>query len=165
MLPMNKLRHFALILFLLILALSLIGPWLAPYPIDEILDIPFSPPQPTMILGSDYLGADVLSRMLSGGQTIILLTLLAVGFAWILGGTLGVLAALRGGITETIFLRIADLLLSIPAMLLLTLIVTITGTGYKGVVITAILIMFPDIFRMTRAATLQQLQYDYTQLT
>lgn len=164
MLPMNKLRHFALILFLLILALSLIGPWLAPYPIDEILDIPFSPPQPTMILGSDYLGADVLSRMLSGGQTIILLTLLAVGFAWILGGTLGVLAALRGGITETIFLRIADLLLSIPAMLLLTLIVTITGTGYKGVVITAILIMFPDIFRMTRAATLQQLQYDYIDL-
>ncbi|EHJ3658446.1 TPA: ATP-binding cassette domain-containing protein [Salmonella enterica subsp. enterica serovar Typhimurium] len=161
---MNKLRRFALILFLFILTLSLIGPWIAPYPIDEILDIPFSPPQPTMLLGSDYLGADVLSRMLSGGQTIILLTLLAVGLAWILGGTLGVLAALRGGITETIFLRIADLLLSIPAMLLLTLIVTITGIGYKGVVITAIFVMFPDIFRMTRAATLQQLQYDYIDL-
>ncbi|EIF8919298.1 ATP-binding cassette domain-containing protein [Salmonella enterica] len=161
---MNNLRRFAFILFLFILTLSLTGPWLAPYPIDEILDIPFSPPQPTMLLGSDYLGADVLSRMLSGGQTIILLTLLAVSLGWILGGTFGVLAALRGGITEIIFLRIADLLLSIPAMLLLTMVVTITGVGYKGVVITAVFVMFPDIFRITRAATLQQLQYDYIDL-
>ncbi|WP_330992749.1 ATP-binding cassette domain-containing protein [Pluralibacter gergoviae] len=160
---MGKWRTLAMTLFLLMVALSLVGPWLAPFAVDDIRDMPYSAPQPDLPAGSDYLGADVLSRALSGGRMLVLLALTAVFLAWLLGGALGIIAALRGGWPDRLLLAVADILLSVPGLLLLTLVVVVTGPGYPAAVAAAVLVFLPDIFRLVRAATLQQLQQDYVE--
>ena len=157
----GKARGAALALFLMMVILSLVGPWLAPFAVDEIRDMPYASPQPGLPAGSDYLGADVLSRVLSGGRMLVLLACAAVLVAWSAGAGLGIIAALRGGMLDRALLAAADILLSVPGLLLLTLIVVITGTGYSAAVAAAILVFLPDIFRLVRAATLQQLQQEY----
>ena len=118
---MGKWRTLAMTLFVLMVALSLAGPWLAPFAVDDIRGMPYSAPQPGLPAGSDYLGADVLSRALSGGRMLVLLALTAVFLAWLLGGALGIIAALRGGWPDRLLLAAADILLSVPGLLLLTL--------------------------------------------
>lgn len=158
---MSKRRIIPLTLSLAMLFLTLFGPLLAPYAVDEVQNMPFAPAQPGLPLGSDYLGADVLSRVLSGGRDLVLLGIAAVLIAWLLAASLAMLAALRGGGFDMLMLRCADVLLSIPGLLLLTLVIVISGPGYPGAVIAVVLVMLPDIFRLVRAATLQQLQQDY----
>lgn len=158
---MRKIQWAAAALFLLAVIFTLAGPWLAPFDVDEIRDMPFAAPQPGLLAGTDYLGQDVLSRVLSGGHTLVLLAFAAVILAWLIGGLLGIAAALRGGWPDRVLLAVADIVLSVPGLLLLTLVVMLTGSGYRAAVAAAILVSLPDIFRLTRAATLQQLQQDY----
>lgn len=158
---MRKTQWAAAALFVLAVIITLAGPWLAPYAVDEIRDMPFAAPQSGLPAGSDYLGQDVLSRVLSGGQMLVLLAFAAVALAWLVGGLLGIAAALRGGWADRLLLAAADIVLSVPGLLLLTLIVMLTGSGYRAAVAAAVLVSLPDIFRLTRAATLQQLQQDY----
>ena len=158
---MAKRQFITAALTLGMLLLAIIGPWLAPFAMDDILDMPFAPAQGGMALGTDYLGADVLSRVLYGGRALVLLAMLAVIVAWLAGALAGMQAALQGGWLDTLLLRLADVMLSIPGLLLLTLVITVMGPGYSGAVVTAVLVMLPDIFRLVRAATLQQLQRDY----
>ncbi|QLH61877.1 ATP-binding cassette domain-containing protein [Serratia symbiotica] len=161
---MRKRQYAGVGLFLLVAFISLIGPWLAPYAIDEIRDMPFSVPNSAAWIGTDYLGEDVFSRLLSGGQYLLLLACLSVLLAWLTGGLLGMFAALQGRWIDRVLLLIADILLSIPGLLLLTLVVTVSGRGYQAAVFAAMLVMLPDIFRLVRAATLQQLQQDYVDM-
>lgn len=161
---MRKRPYAGFVFFSLMAFIGLIGPWLAPYAIDEIRDMPFASPNSAAWMGTDYLGADVFSRLLSGGQQLLLLACLSVLLAWLIGGLMGMLAALKGRWIERMLLLLADILLSIPGLLLLTLVVTVSGRGYTAAVVAAILVMVPDIFRLVRAATLQQLQQDYVDM-
>lgn len=161
---MRKRPYAGFVFFSLMAFIGLIGPWLAPYAIDEIRDMPFASPNSAAWMGTDYLGADVFSRLLSGGQQLLLLACLSVLLAWLIGGLVGMLAALKGRWIERMLLVLADILLSIPGLLLLTLVVTVSGRGYTAAVVAAILVMVPDIFRLVRAATLQQLQQDYVDM-
>ncbi|WP_437611712.1 ABC transporter ATP-binding protein/permease [Erwinia sp. V71] len=161
---MRKRPYAGFVFFSLMAFIGLIGPWLAPYAIDEIRDMPFASPNSVAWMGTDYLGADVFSRLLSGGQQLLLLACLSVLLAWLIGGLMGMLAALKGRWIERMLLLLADILLSIPGLLLLTLVVTVSGRGYTAAVVAAILVMVPDIFRLVRAATLQQLQQDYVDM-
>lgn len=161
---MRKRQYAGLGVFLLVASISIIGPWLAPHALDEILDIPFAAPNTALWAGTDYLGADVFSRVIGGGQQLLILACLSVLLAWLLGGFMGMVAALQGRWIDRTLLVVADVLLSIPGLLLLTLVVTVSGRGYLAAVIAAILVMLPDIFRLARAATLQQLQQDYVEM-
>ncbi|NIF21636.1 ABC transporter ATP-binding protein/permease [Candidatus Pantoea multigeneris] len=158
---MRKAQFIGLALFLLVALITLVGPLLAAYAPDEIRDMPFASPGKADWAGTDYLGADILSRVLSGGQRLLSLACLSVVLAWFIGGVAGMLAALQGRWLDRLLLMMADVLLSIPGLLLLTLVVTVGGRGYPAAVIATILVMLPDIFRLVRAATLQQLQQDY----
>jgi peptide/nickel transport system ATP-binding protein/peptide/nickel transport system permease protein len=161
---MSKKQYVGIGLFLLMALLSVVGPWLAPYAIDDIRDMPFAPSNPTAWMGTDYLGADVFSRLMSGGQLLLMLACFSVLLAWLAGGLLGMIAALQGRWLDRVLIVIADVLLSVPGLLLLTLVVTVSERGYLAAVTAAILVMVPDIFRLVRAATLQQLQQDYVDM-
>lgn len=160
---MSRWQYGGLIIFLLMVVVTLIGPWLAPFAVDEIRDMPFATPLPGLPAGTDYLGEDVLSRVLSGGRMLLLLAFVSVLLAWIIGGALGTIAALRGGWLDRTLLAGADTVLSVPGVLLLTLIATLFGSGYHAAVAAATVVFLPDIFRLIRAATLQQLQQDYVE--
>ncbi len=143
--------------------LALLGPLLAPHGTGEVLDMPYAPAGGATPLGTDHLGADVLSRFLAGGRSLVLLSLAALAAAYALGASAGMLAALRGGRIDSVVLRIADVLLSLPAFLLLSLTVVALGRGVAGVGAATAVVLLPEIVRLVRATTLQALQHDYVE--
>ena len=114
-------------IFAAIVALAVAGPWVAPYSPTEFVAPPFSPPAiPKMWLGSDYIGHDVLTRVLYGGRTVILLALAATVIGLVLGVTLGLITGYARGIDESI-MRILDVVLAFPQIVLTLLFVSILG--------------------------------------
>lgn len=150
----------SLSVFMLLLALG--GQWFAPWPLDETVDIPFAPVSAQHWLGTDYLGADVLSRVLSGGRMLVMSGVLVVLLSWLLAGSAGMLAALSGGWRDKLALTFADILQSIPGMLMILLLVLLTGQqGYAVAMSGVLLVSAADIIRIARAATMQAMQQDY----
>ncbi|MEU5305607.1 ATP-binding cassette domain-containing protein [Streptomyces noursei] len=142
--------------------LALLGPWLAPHLPGAVVDMPYAPSGEAP-LGTDHLGADVLSRFLAGGRMLVLLAVGALIVAYVLGAAAGMLAALRGGAFDAAVLGLVDVLLSLPSFLLLSVVVVAVGRGTGGVAVATTVVLFPEIVRVVRAAALQALQHDYVE--
>jgi peptide/nickel transport system permease protein len=108
-----------------------------------------------LLLGSDYLGRDVLSRVLWGGRSLILLPLLATAIAYLLGGALALTAAVTRGTAGELVMRGADVLLVFPGLLLALLLVTALGQGLTTVMIAIVLLQLPAIARIFYSAALE----------
>ncbi|MET9833935.1 ATP-binding cassette domain-containing protein [Streptomyces sp. NPDC006385] len=154
----------ALVVLLLVAAVALLGPLFAPHPVTEPVDIPYAPGSGQAPLGTDRLGSDVLSRVLSGGRSLLLNGLAVTAAVCALGAVAGMTAACRKGWTDTLILRLADVLLGLPAFLLLSVVVVATGRGTTGVALAAGLVLLPESIRVVRAATLRILSQDYVEV-
>ncbi|WP_369362683.1 ATP-binding cassette domain-containing protein [Streptomyces sp. CG4] len=146
-----------------VVLLALLGPWLAPHAPGAVLDMPYAPTGGDAPLGTDHLGSDVLSRFLAGGRPLVLSAVGALAVAYLLGAGLGMAAALRGKAVDTAVLRLVDVLLSLPSFLLLSVVVVAVGRGNGGVALATAVVLFPEVVRVVRAATLQALQHDYVE--
>jgi len=145
-----------------IVLLAVVGPWIAPYSPTEFVAPPFSAADPpTMWLGSDYIGHDVLTRVLYGGRTVILLALAATVIGLALGVTLGLITGYaRRWIDESI-MRILDVVLAFPQIVLTLLFVSILGPRLWLIVLMVGVSHAPRIARVSRAATLEVAQRDF----
>ncbi|EBW6040446.1 ATP-binding cassette domain-containing protein [Salmonella enterica subsp. enterica serovar Infantis] len=148
----------------IMLLLTLAGPLLATLIPNSELGLPFEPVSAQHWLGTDYLGEDVLNRLLKGGAMLVLLASLVVAGSWLIAGSLAIFATLRGGVWDRIMRQLADMLQSLPGMLLLMLVVVIQGPGYGSAAIAALLISGMDILRLARSVTLQVMQHDYIEI-
>ncbi len=113
------------------------------------------------LLGTDSLGRDTLSRLLVGGTTIIVIPLVAVTLAWLIGGSLGMLGAYKGGKVDGFIARAFDLLLALPALLLVLVAIAALGTSSVVLVITITLVYVPRMGRIARGATQGVIRLDY----
>ena len=149
-------------IFALIVLLAVVGPWLAPYSPTEFVAKPFSAAAPPkMWLGSDYIGHDVLTRVLYGGRTVILLSLAATAIGLGLGVTLGLVTGYaRRWIDESV-MRILDVVLAFPQIVLTLLFVSIVGPKLWLIVLMVGISHAPRIARVARAATLEVAQRDF----
>ncbi len=154
----------ALAVLLLVCAVALLGPLFAPHAVTEPVDIPYAPTSGRAPLGTDKLGSDVLSRLLSGGRSLVLTGLAVTAAVCALGAAAGMAAAYFRGWTDTVVLRFADVLLGLPAFLLLSVVVVATGRGTAGVAVAAGLVLLPETVRVVRAATLRILGQDYVEV-
>ncbi|MEU4793069.1 ATP-binding cassette domain-containing protein [Micromonospora tulbaghiae] len=154
----------AAVTFVLVAALTLFGPLLAPHDPTESVDMPFAPASAKAPLGTDYLGADVLSRVLAGGQTLALVAVAVLVLTYLAGATAGMLAGFRGGWTGTVVMRLADVLMGLPALVLLAVVVTGLGRGVFGAAVAIVIVLLPDVVRLTRTATGQALAHDYVEV-
>jgi peptide/nickel transport system permease protein len=141
------------ILFVLLILLTIIGPFVASYGPDDITGTPLAPPSASHWLGVDTLGRDILSRVLYGGYSVLLLPLFAVGIAIAAAVIVGLLSGYLGGWVDAVVTRIVDVMLAIPAYLLVLVVVTAFGTGSTVIVTTVAVIYFPYIIRVLRTAT------------
>lgn len=146
---------------LVLIALALLGPYLAPESTTSPVGLPYSRPSPTQPLGADALGRDVLSRVLSGGQSIVLVALVSTILALTLGTTIGMAAAWFRGAPETIVLRLVDLFLALPSLLIVGLLAIGIGRGTRAVLLATTMLLIPDLVRLVRAATLRFIREDY----
>jgi len=137
-----------------VIVVALAGPWLAPHAPTDVIGPPFSPPGPGRVLGTDYLGSDVLSRLLHGGYTVVGLSAAATAIAYLAGGALGLAAGLAGRV-DGVIMRPIDVLLAIPPFLVLAVLAAATGRGTVVVVAASALANVPGISRVVRAAALE----------
>lgn len=143
------------------LLLVIIGPYVAPYSPTQVSADTGAGPSSAHLLGTDLLGRDVLSRVLAGGVSVIVLPLIAVGIAIVVGSVLGVGCGYLGGAVDFALMRLLDLQLAIPAVLLAMLVITGFGRGEAAAVGAVALIELPRIARVLRAATQAVAPRDY----
>jgi len=144
-----------MVIGLLILGVALIGPYISPYSATELAGTSYAPPSEQFWLGTDALGRDVLSRVLWGGRTIIGLALASTLLAYLCGGAIGLVAAYRGGLADSVSMRFMDVLLTFPALLFLLLLAYGLGPGPGTIVAGVAVVQVPGIARLVRSAALE----------
>lgn len=151
------------VLLVAILAVAFLGPLVAPHSPTEILTAPSTPPGDGLLLGSDFLGRDVLSRLLSGGRSVILIGLSATLCAYGLGMVAGMFAGYRRGIVDALVLRVADVAVAFPPLLVLLLLVGGFGRHVWILVVGLVLVQTPQVARVTRTATMSAAKNAYVE--
>ena len=144
----------AVLVFVLLVALF--GPFVAPHSPARPIGIPYEGPRAEALLGTDFLGRDVLSRVLWGGRSVIALAGLSVLLAYTGGLVVGLAAGYSRGLLDPILMRSADVLLSLPALLFLLVLVTGLGSSRTVLVVGVALIQMPLVARIIRSATQTQ---------
>ena len=136
---------------LLLVLLSLVGPWLLPYDaLQPDYANTYAPASAAHLLGTDALGRDVLTRTLAGGRTSLTVGLLATALAAVLGGTLGVLAQVGPRWLDAVLGRAFDALLAFPGFLLVLLVAVALGGGPLPLVAAMGVAGAPSMFRLAR---------------
>ncbi|WP_052161327.1 ABC transporter permease [Hoeflea sp. BAL378] len=156
-----------LTLSVLMLAIIVLGPFLAPYSPTQIgLGMPNDAPSWSHVFGTDELGRDILSRFLSGGGSVLLVPLLAVTLATLVGGGLGVLggyASVQSRLRwlDQLISSVFDLTLALPPLLLALVLIAGFGTSHMTMIFAVALIFAPRTGRILRGATQAVVTSDY----
>ncbi len=159
----DKLAAACLAFVLLVILISILAPWISPYhPAENDLDMRYAGVgTPGHWLGTDGLGRDVLSRLLWGGRTSLLIGFLPVLIATLASVALGMIAGYFGGLVDGVIMRCLDVLFAFPMVLLALLLVGVLGAGIGSVVIALAVVIVPYISRVVRTAVLSELAMDY----
>jgi peptide/nickel transport system permease protein len=143
----------AAVLLVVVLA-SVFAPLLAPYgPLEQDLLDTYAGPSSDHLLGTDQLGRDILSRILHGGRVTLLGIVQAVTVCTLIGVLLGILAGTLRGWVELTVMRVSDVLLAIPALVILLVVLAIFGQNESAAMVTLGIIMSPTLIRVVYAAT------------
>lgn len=138
-----------------VVLLAILGPWLTSVDPEDLVGIPFDPPGPDALFGTDYLGHDTLSRFLHGGRAIMVLAAISALLGVGLGTSLGLVAAYMKGTVGSIVMRALDVLLCFPALVLTLLVASMIGTSLPLVCIVVALSHVPRTARVIYASALQ----------
>jgi peptide/nickel transport system permease protein len=132
--------------------IALIGRWITPYPVGEIVDWDYFGPISTQFwMGTDYLGRDILSRVLMGSRYTVGIALAAVTLACIAGVVLGMIAAVAGGWFDMLLSRLLDAFNGIPSLLFGLVVVAAVGSSIPVLILTLAAIYMPGAYRFARA--------------
>ena len=152
----NKTAAASFFLIVIMILAAALGPLLTPYGENEMdLVRRLAAPSGEHLLGTDEGGRDVLTRLLYGARVSLLIGVVPALLSLILGAVLGVAAGYKGGLTDTVIMRIADVTLAFPSMLLAMVIMYALGGGILNVFLTLTLINWANVSRVVRAQTLK----------
>ncbi|MDX2156004.1 MAG: ABC transporter permease [Hyphomicrobiaceae bacterium] len=148
-----------------IVLIALLAPWIAPKdPFKTSMAYRLKPMGfRDFLLGSDELGRDILSRLIWGGRTSLLMGLVPVAVALLIGGTLGVVAGYVGGGVNMLIMRLMDLFYAFPSILLAVAISGAMGGGMVNGMIALSMVFIPPICRVAESATTQVRGLDFVE--
>jgi ABC-type dipeptide/oligopeptide/nickel transport system permease subunit len=153
---------FGLVVILVLIFSAVFAEWISPYdPYYTILTDRFIKPCLDHPLGTDYLGRDLLSRIIYGSRTSLIVGLMVIGISSMVGMTLGLIAAFFGGKIYAVIMRAIDTLMSIPSIMLSLAISSLLGGGLKNVVVAISVAMIPAYARMMCGQALSVKENDY----
>jgi peptide/nickel transport system permease protein len=150
----------------LVAVIAVAANWLVPYGINDV-DVPsaLQGPSGAHWFGTDELGRDVLSRVLVAVQASMEVAVVSVGFALVVGVTIGLIAGYRGGWVDTVFMRVVDVMFAFPVLLLALAIVAILGPGVTTTMLAIGVVYTPIFARVARASTLSVRVEPYVQVS
>jgi len=147
---------------LLVVALAALAPLVAPFPFDQMhIRDRLSPPSLTYLAGTDEYGRDVFSRVLIGSQLSIALGLVATGISMAVGVPLGLFAGYRPGLLSETLMRVLDVMMSFPPIMLVLLILAVTPPSLMKTAIAVGILFIPPIARITRSVALDLMGEDF----
>ena len=153
----DRLAVISLVIITIFILAAVFAPWLVPYPDQGMgksnLSERLSPPSGTHLLGTDDVGRDLLSRMLLGSRPSLSIGLFVVGLAMIIGTPLGAIAGYFGGWIDQTIMRITDIFLSFPALLLAIAVSAALGASFFNAMLSITLAWWPWYTRLARAQT------------
>jgi oligopeptide transport system permease protein len=167
----NKGALAGLVLVVAVTVLGLLGPWLAPYdPVEQFTDalllgngLPAGPGvEPGHWLGGDILARDELSRLLSGARVSMLVAYLATALSVLIGVTLGLVSGYVGGRVDTLLMRMVDVVLSMPFLLIAIVMQRVwDAPGIWTICVVLGVLSWTTLARVTRAKTMEARELDY----
>jgi peptide/nickel transport system permease protein len=156
--------RIAIVILLVILVLTIFGSALAPQnPLTINPNALFQGPSRAHLLGTDYLGRDVLSRLMAGTRLSVLTALEAVGIGLVAGVPLGVATVFLGRTFDFIVNRVADALMTLPSVFFAVAVTAALGNGLVQAMFPVGILFIPYFFRITRAATLEYARAQYVE--
>ena len=157
-----------LIVIALIFFMAIFANFVAPHsPSDQYRDALLLPPawleggNWSFVLGTDDVGRDILSRLIYGSRLSISVGIVAVTASLVMGILLGLVAGYFKGIIDTAIMRIVDIMLAMPSLLLAIAIVAILGPSIVNAALAISIVSLPHYVRLTRAATMAEMSRDY----
>jgi len=161
----DRMATIGLVIVLLFFLMALFAPMLAPYP-EEGAGKPNAQaltqaPSSEHIMGTDQLGRDVLSRIIMGARPTLLVPFIVVALAILVGAPLGAIAGFRGGWIDTVIMRITDLFLSFPSLLLAIAITAALGRGLTNAALALVISWWPWYTRLVRGIAVSIRQSDF----
>jgi peptide/nickel transport system permease protein len=169
-LSQNKFAAFALALLLLLVVVSMAAPYLSPYNPEAVeLGIRAKPPfwsadaLPGYPLGTDMLGRDVLTWLIYGGRISLFVGLASVALAGIVGTALGLLAGYYQGAVDSVIMRLVEIQLSFPVMLLAISLLAVLGSGITNIILVLVIIGWASYARIVRAETMSLAAREFVQ--
>lgn len=164
----NRGAVIGLTVFAILVFVAIFAPWIAPFPPDEqFRDALLKPPiwdpnaDPRFILGTDPVGRDMLSRLIHGARYSLFIGFFVVVGALVVGVILGVLAGYFRGWVDVLIMRIMDIILAFPPLLLALVLVAILGPGLFNAMIAIALVLQPHFARLVRAAVMAEKSREY----
>lgn len=160
----HKLPWIPVVVLTVLVICAIFAPLLAPHdPKDiNILDKRIAPGETLKFpLGTDFLGRDVLSRLIFGARTSVLISLSALGTGVLVGTVLGIVAGYMGGRVDAVISRFADAALGFPSILVALLIVAFLGVGIGNIILAVALTVWARFTRMIRGDVLSVKQSDF----
>jgi peptide/nickel transport system permease protein len=145
----------------MLVLLAIIGPYVAPYGPSTPVGAPNSNPSSKAVLGTDYLGQDVLSRLLYGGRSILVMAIIATALGLVAGTAIGLVAAYSRNALDDVLMRGMDVIMAFPQIMLALVAVAIVGPHTWVIVFAIALTTAPRIARVARGAAQPVVERDF----
>ena len=167
LLARNKLSLIALMILILLILAALFAPVIIPYPEDLAdathTEINLQPPSTEHLMGTDELGRDIFSRVVYGARVSLSAALAAVGLSLLIGIPLGAVAGSFGGWVDNVIMRITDVFLSFPPLLLAIAMVAVMGSSLNNAVLAISLSWWPWYTRLIRGQAMSVKERKFVQ--
>jgi peptide/nickel transport system permease protein len=159
----NRAAMAGLVVVTLLVFAAIFAPFLAPYnPYTVDLTQRLQPPGGAHVLGTDELGRDILSRLIYGARVALWVGIVTVALAGLIGISAGLVAGYSGGRWDAIIMRLVDVFLAFPVIILAIAIVAVRGPGLTNVLIALALVYWTSYARVARATVLVLREEEYT---
>jgi len=157
----HKLAVISLWVIAALLLLAILAPFIAPYDPNEMVGSFSAAPDAKHILGTDQIGRDILSRVLYGGRISFLVGFSSVAIGLSIGVVLGLLSGYFGGIIDMVIMRLTDIVMSFPYIMLILVVAGLIGPGLLNMILILGFLNWPSVARLVRGNVLAIKESDY----
>ena len=154
---------FGLLVILIYVVVALFAPLIAPYGEAEVFPIPYAPWSSEFIFGTDQIGRDIFSRLIYGARNTVGIAVATTALAFIIGGVLGLAAAIARGWLDQLLSRTVDVLMAIPSLIFALVLLSIFGSTVTNLIIIIAVLDSTRVFRLTRAVSINVVVMDYVE--
>ena len=154
---------FGLLVILIYIVVALFAPFIAPYGEAEVFPIPYAPWSSEFVFGTDQIGRDIFSRLIYGARNTVGIAVATTALAFIIGGALGLAAAIARGWLDQLLSRTVDVLMAIPSLIFALVLLSIFGSTVTNLIIIIAVLDSTRVFRLTRAVSINVVVMDYVE--